>query len=130
MLLDFNEEDEVPHLVLSDFGSALAKGDFRMAHTDESADLGGNLCLRAPEIRRSKPGPDVLVDFTMADLWSAATLGYEIFTRTNPFYSHLSSENYEELELPMLPKRLHYAVKHVRMRALGSMVFTKFPTCR
>uniref|UniRef100_A0AC35FRJ0 Protein kinase domain-containing protein n=1 Tax=Panagrolaimus sp. PS1159 TaxID=55785 RepID=A0AC35FRJ0_9BILA len=81
-------------------------------------DLGGNLCLRAPEIRRAKPGPESEVNFEMADTWAAATLGYEMFTRINPFYSRMSSETYEEEEIPTLPRRLNYAVKNVTYQML------------
>jgi serine/threonine protein kinase len=80
ILLDFNNEEEVPHLVLSDFGSALATGNWLVEHRN-GADLGGNLALMAPEVRRSRPGPNSIVDFEMADTWSAGTLAFEIFTR-------------------------------------------------
>jgi len=118
VLLDFNHEDEVPHLVLSDFGSALANNDWEVKYEDDLTDLGGNLSLRAPEVRRARPGAGVKVNFSMSDTWAAATLGYEIFTRINPFYSRLNSENYVEDDLPQLPRRLHYAVKDVTYQML------------
>lgn len=52
-----------------------------MLYENEDTDLGGNLFLRAPEIRRARPHPGLLLDFKMADTWSVATLAYEIFTR-------------------------------------------------
>uniref|UniRef100_A0A7E4ZVL3 non-specific serine/threonine protein kinase n=1 Tax=Panagrellus redivivus TaxID=6233 RepID=A0A7E4ZVL3_PANRE len=118
VLLEFDEEGEIPHLVLSDFGSALATGSWEVPYPDDSIDLGGNAALRAPEIRRAKAGPGVVLDFSMADTWSAATLGYEIFTRKNPFYRELSSATYAESDLPDLPRRLHYAVKEATRRML------------
>ncbi|VDN32691.1 unnamed protein product [Gongylonema pulchrum] len=81
ILLDFDTEEDVPHLVLSDFGCALATGTWKVRYHSDTVDLGGNLALRAPEIRCARPDPDQLVDFRMADLWAAATIGYEIFTR-------------------------------------------------
>uniref|UniRef100_A0A915EI36 non-specific serine/threonine protein kinase n=1 Tax=Ditylenchus dipsaci TaxID=166011 RepID=A0A915EI36_9BILA len=113
VLLDFDLDDDVPHLVLSDFGSALASGDWLVKFEDEYVDLGGNLCLRAPEIRRARPGPNVVLDFSMADLWGCGTLGYEIFTRMNPFYSRISSETYEEHDIASLPKRIPNSVKNI-----------------
>ena len=82
---------EVPHLVISDFGSALSSGTWKVSYPNDTVDLGGNLCLRAPEVRRAQPGPDSEVDFEMADTWAAATLGYEIFTR---FVDGVSTSNY------------------------------------
>jgi PTEN induced putative kinase 1 len=117
-LVDFDYDGEVPHLVLSDFGSALSSGSWKVKYSDDCVDLGGNLCLRAPEIRRAKPGPTTEVNFEMADTWAAATLGYEMFTRINPFYSRMSSETYEEEEIPILPRRLNYAVKNVTYQML------------
>lgn len=42
--------DDVPHLVLSDFGCALTKGSWLVHYNNDSVDLGGNLALRAPEV--------------------------------------------------------------------------------
>ncbi|VDK46516.1 unnamed protein product [Anisakis simplex] len=86
------------------------------------------------QIRNARPGPNQYVNFRMADLWAAATLGYEIYTRyirlriwicccsallfvslciiwTNPFYSRLKSCAYAEQDLPELPKQLPCAIK-------------------
>jgi PTEN induced putative kinase 1 len=117
-LCDFDYDGEVPHVVLSDFGSALSTGSWKVQYPYDDVDLGGNLCLRAPEIRRAKPGKGKEVDFEMADTWAAATLGYEMTTRVNPFYSRMSSETYEESDIPFLPRRLHYAVKNVTYQML------------
>uniref|UniRef100_A0AC34R6V2 Protein kinase domain-containing protein n=1 Tax=Panagrolaimus sp. JU765 TaxID=591449 RepID=A0AC34R6V2_9BILA len=87
-------------------------------YEDDLTDLGGNLSLQAPEIRRSKPKKGKIIDFSMADLWSTGTMGYEIFTRINPFYSRLNSKYYEEDDLAQLPRRLHYAVKEVTYKML------------
>lgn len=67
--------------MVSDFGASLACDGWTMSYDDETVDLGGNLALRAPEIRRARPGKGVVVNFSMADTWSSATIGYEIFTR-------------------------------------------------
>uniref|UniRef100_A0A0R3RI19 non-specific serine/threonine protein kinase n=1 Tax=Elaeophora elaphi TaxID=1147741 RepID=A0A0R3RI19_9BILA len=104
---------DVPHLVLSDFGCALATGTWKVRYDTDTIYLGGNLALRAPEIRCAHPAPNNWVDFRMADLWAAATIGYEIFTRTNPFYSRMRSDQYAEYELPPLPKKMDYPIKAV-----------------
>lgn len=107
--------DEIPHVVLADFGCALTSS-FMLPYENEFTDLGGNLSLRAPEIRRATPGS--VLDYHLADLWAAGTMSYEIFTRMNPFYSKLSSTTYIEDELPELPKRVHFAVKALVSRML------------
>ncbi|CAJ0606798.1 unnamed protein product [Cylicocyclus nassatus] len=104
ILLEFDDPDEVPRLVISDFGCALAKGSWIVKYADDAIDLGGNRRTRAPEIVTAQPGPDCLLDFRMADTWAAGALGYEIFTRVNPFYSRLDSAKYKEEELPLLPR--------------------------
>ncbi|EFO23498.2 NKF2 protein kinase [Loa loa] len=115
ILLDFDSDDDVPHLVLSDFGCALATGIWKVRYDTDTVYLGGNLALRAPEIRCAQPAPNNWVDFHMADLWAAATIGYEIFTRqqTNPFYSRMRSDQYAECELPPLPKKMDCSVKAI-----------------
>uniref|UniRef100_A0A1I8BUR5 non-specific serine/threonine protein kinase n=1 Tax=Meloidogyne hapla TaxID=6305 RepID=A0A1I8BUR5_MELHA len=115
ILLDFDFEDEVPHLVLSDFGSALSNDDWILhsASDGEFSDLGGNLALRAPEIRRIRPGFKSWINYEMADTWAAGTLAYEIFTRRNPFYAVLSSATYKESDLPPLPTRLINPIKQI-----------------
>ncbi|KAL3993940.1 Protein kinase domain family protein [Acanthocheilonema viteae] len=113
ILLDFNADDDVPHLVLSDFGCALATGTWKVRYDTDTVYLGGNMALRAPEIRSAHPAPNNWVDFHMADLWAAATVGYEIFTRTNPFYSRMRSDHYAECELPPLPKKMDCPIKAV-----------------
>jgi len=118
VLLDFDLEDSVPHLVLSDFGSALATESWSIPYRNEDEDLGGNVVLRAPEIRRAKPGPDVVLNFRLSDTWSAATLAYEIFTLVNPFNSALSGALYTETDLPPLPSRVHPAVQRVVSKML------------
>uniref|UniRef100_A0A915BDM6 non-specific serine/threonine protein kinase n=1 Tax=Parascaris univalens TaxID=6257 RepID=A0A915BDM6_PARUN len=64
ILLDFDHPEEVPHLVLSDFGCALATGTWMVSYPDDTVDLGGNLALRAPEIFRSA------VHVLVQDKWS------------------------------------------------------------
>lgn len=77
ILLEFDSETEIPSVAIADFGSALTSS-FQLFY-DEFADLGGNLALRAPEIRRAQPG--TMLNFHLNDTWAAGTLAYEIFTR-------------------------------------------------
>ncbi|KAI6188355.1 Protein kinase domain-containing protein [Aphelenchoides besseyi] len=110
VLLDFNSDDEIPHLVLSDFGSAMSNS-LTLRYENEFTNLGGNISLRAPEISRTKLMPGVVLDYSLADLWSCGTLGYEIFTRRNPFYSYLNSVTYNENDLPDFPRRVPSTLK-------------------
>ncbi|KAK6738859.1 hypothetical protein RB195_020760 [Necator americanus] len=104
ILLEFDDPEEVPHLVISDFGCALATGSWLVKYVDDTIDLGGNRRTRAPEIVVAEPSTDCVLDFRMADTWAVGTLGYEIFTRVNPFYSRLDSAKYKEEDLPSLPR--------------------------
>ncbi|GMT16576.1 hypothetical protein PFISCL1PPCAC_7873 [Pristionchus fissidentatus] len=103
ILLSYDTDGEIPQLVISDFGCALANGSFVVDYKDGMC-LGGNLRTRAPEIALAR-APSV-VDFSLADTWAAGALSYEIFTKLNPFYSVLSSATYKECELPVLSDRL------------------------
>jgi PTEN induced putative kinase 1 len=105
--------DEAPHLVVSDFGCCLASANhsFRLEYPHQDVDLGGNLAMRPPEIRCTSPGPGVKLDFSKADLWAAGTLGYEMFTRENPFYDKMKSNNYREADLPQLPAKAPAVIK-------------------
>lgn len=51
-------------------------------------------------------------------LWMECQHQIIIYFSINPFYSRMSSETYEEAELPTLPRRLHYAVKNVTYQML------------
>lgn len=75
----------MPHLVLSDFGCALATGCWLVAFNSDDVDLGGNLSTRAPEIASSRPCPGCVVDFSKADAWAAGAIAHEIFTRLETF---------------------------------------------
>lgn len=59
IVLNIVVTDDVPHLVISDFGCALATGSWKVKYFDDSVDLGGNRKTRAPEVVLAKPGPDV-----------------------------------------------------------------------
>ncbi|GMR37732.1 hypothetical protein PMAYCL1PPCAC_07927 [Pristionchus mayeri] len=104
ILLSYDTDGEIPQLVISDFGCALANGSFIVDYRHDGMDLGGNLRTRAPEIALAVPPS--MVDFSLADTWAAGTLCYEIFTKLNPFYSVLSASTYKEYELPILSDRI------------------------
>ncbi|CAB3411215.1 unnamed protein product [Caenorhabditis bovis] len=113
ILLQYDQDDEIPSLVIADFGCALATGTWKINYTSEDVYLGGNARTRAPEIQNAVPGPNVVVDFEMADTWAAGGLAYEIFTRSNPFYQKLDSKTYLEVDLPKLPHRIHFVARDV-----------------
>ncbi|CAD6195703.1 unnamed protein product [Caenorhabditis auriculariae] len=114
ILLQYDDDEEIPHLVVADFGCALACGSWevKFEHQDDN-NLGGNLKTRAPEVATATAGPGKTVNFKMADTWAAGGLAYEIFTRVNPFYEQISTVDYLETELPQLPKKLHHVAKDV-----------------
>lgn len=56
--------DVPPFLVVSDFGSCLSTGSLHQHYYDEAVDLGGNACLRPPEIRKARPSPDTKLDYS------------------------------------------------------------------
>ncbi|VDN34986.1 unnamed protein product [Gongylonema pulchrum] len=106
--------------------------DRRISHRDIKSDnilldfdTEGRFFKILSSIRCARPDPDHWVDFRMADLWAAATIGYEIFTRINPFYSRMRSDQYAEFELPSLPKKVHYARPnpHVAANVLSISLF-------
>uniref|UniRef100_A0AC35TXE8 Protein kinase domain-containing protein n=1 Tax=Rhabditophanes sp. KR3021 TaxID=114890 RepID=A0AC35TXE8_9BILA len=84
ILIEFENEKDVPFLVLADFGYSLSTGDWNVCHR-RNVSLGGNFPFRAPEIACSKAGPNVTVNFEKADSWSAGALGYDFFGCAQPF---------------------------------------------
>ncbi|KAL3309824.1 Kinase 1, partial [Cichlidogyrus casuarinus] len=65
----------------------------------------GNTALLAPEItcvlRKGEAlSPDL---YKRSDIWAAATLAYQIFGMSNPFYGQLDSATYNEADLPQFP---------------------------
>ncbi|KAF1766059.1 hypothetical protein GCK72_006015 [Caenorhabditis remanei] len=113
ILLEYDFDDEIPQLVIADFGCALACDDWQVPYENDDVNLGGNTKTRAPEVSTAKPGKNVKVNFEMADTWAAGGLSYEILTRSNPFYKHLDTATYQELELPALPSRVNFIARDV-----------------
>lgn len=61
------------------------------------------MALMPPEVQSAKPGLLSFIDYSKADLWSAATLIFEIYGQQNPFYEGtLHSKTYVEDDLPSL----------------------------
>ncbi|CAJ0960226.1 unnamed protein product, partial [Mesorhabditis belari] len=113
VLLEFDHYDEIPLLVISDFGCALATSSWKVHYKDDYVDLGGNVATRAPEVITARAGNSSYIDFSMADTWATGGLAYEIYTRRNPFYHRLKSATYGEEELPDLPEPVTFTVKKV-----------------
>ncbi|EGT56262.1 CBN-PINK-1 protein [Caenorhabditis brenneri] len=113
ILLEYDFDDEIPQLVIADFGCALACDNWQVSYESDDVSLGGNTKTRAPEIATVTPGRNVKVDFEMADTWAAGGLSYEILTRSNPFYKHLDTSTYLESELPALPSRVNFVARDV-----------------
>ncbi|XP_011211879.2 serine/threonine-protein kinase Pink1, mitochondrial [Bactrocera dorsalis] len=118
ILIEMNDDDSPPVLVLSDFGCCLADKvhGLQIPYTSYDIDKGGNAALMAPEIINKQPGPFAVLNYAKADLWACGAIAYEIFGQRNPFYSSsgglalangeqtlsLRNSDYKENDLPPL----------------------------
>jgi serine/threonine protein kinase len=108
-LVDISRGTTEPVVVLSDFGCCFT--DLQMYFPSSEMSRGGNVALMAPEVATAVAGPFSYIDYSRADLWSVATLAYEVFHQSNPFYGlpnreRLYSSCYTENQLPSLPKQV------------------------
>ena len=71
---------EYPHLVITDFGCCLADkhNKLTLSYTSPDTYRGGNCALMPPEISSAIPGPFTSISYGKSDLWSAATLAYQV----------------------------------------------------
>lgn len=70
----------------------------------------------APEIITQSPGTFSVLNYSKSDLWAAATIAYEIFGMTNPFYDSqdwekLRNADYKEDQLPELSEDVASIIK-------------------
>nr|XP_048299093.1 serine/threonine-protein kinase PINK1, mitochondrial [Myodes glareolus] len=129
------DSDSCPWLVISDFGCCLAdeRIGLQLPFTSWYVDLGGNGSLMAPEVSTARPGPRTVVDFSKADTWAVGAIAYEIFGLANPFYgqgrAHLESRNYQEAQLPEMPKSVPPDARQL-VRSLLQREASKRPSAR
>uniref|UniRef100_A0A8D2KKI0 Serine/threonine-protein kinase PINK1, mitochondrial n=1 Tax=Urocitellus parryii TaxID=9999 RepID=A0A8D2KKI0_UROPR len=129
------DADGCPWLVISDFGCCLAdeRVGLQLPFTSWYVDLGGNGCLRAPEVSTACPGPRAVIDYSKADAWAVGAIAYEIFGLANPFYgqgrAHLESRSYQETQLPALPESVPLDTRQL-VRALLQRETSKRPSAR
>ncbi|XP_013107959.2 serine/threonine-protein kinase Pink1, mitochondrial [Stomoxys calcitrans] len=118
ILIELNDDNSTPVLVLSDFGCCLADRvhGLQVPYTSFDIDKGGNAALMAPEIINKQPGPFAVLNYSKADLWACGAIAYEIFGMRNPFYSSsggmaiakgeqtysLRNSDYKDDDLPQL----------------------------
>lgn len=73
--------------------------------------------LLSEQVSSACPGPRAVIDYSKADAWAVGALAYEIFGSSNPFYgqdgAHLESRNYQEAQLPALPKSVPLDVRQL-----------------
>ncbi|XP_022697857.1 serine/threonine-protein kinase PINK1, mitochondrial-like [Varroa jacobsoni] len=98
-----------PRIALSDFGCCLIPADcispLKLSFVSGQVSRGGNVALMPPEVQLAKPGLLSFIDYSKADLWSAATLIYEVYGQRNPFFEGmLHPRTYMECDLPVLDK--------------------------
>lgn len=128
LLLSLSGGPQFPQLVITDFGCCLAdtKNGLRLPYHTLDTDKGGNTTLMAPEVLMAKPGPFSWINYERADLWTAATLAYQIFGGDNPFYSshetdsqRLNSRTYSLSQLPSMPPCTPLLIKQLVLSMLS-----------
>ena len=62
------------------------------------------MALMAPEVATARPGAFATINYERSDLWTAATMAYQIFGGQNPFYCGLESRSYKLEQLPPMPE--------------------------
>ena len=92
ILLSLASGPHYPHLVITDFGCSLAdpQSKLRLSYTSPDTYRGGNMALMAPEVITARPGAFTSINYDKADLWTAASLGYQMYGGDNPFYKTAS----------------------------------------
>ena len=119
ILIELNDDDSPPILVLSDFGCCLSDKvhGLQVPYTSYDIDKGGNAALMAPEIINKMPGPFAVLDYSKADLWACGAIAYEIFGLANPFYSSSGGLNIAKGQQTLSLRNSDY--KHEDLPALS-----------
>ncbi len=110
ILLTLNPNNDIPWLVVTDFGFCLTT--LSLPFNCDEICRGGNRALMAPEIISAKCGAFTKLDYSSADLWAVGAIAYEIFNGLNPFYPYperqqcLQSISYEDSQLPETPQSM------------------------
>jgi len=94
ILVDVQEGEELPKMILTDFGCCLAdkSNGLQLAFRSYDTERGGNAALMAPEISTAVPGSWKWISYEKSDAWSVGAMAYEIFGDANPFYRNGTSE--------------------------------------
>ncbi|XP_003746842.2 serine/threonine-protein kinase PINK1, mitochondrial [Galendromus occidentalis] len=124
ILVDIGNRPGEIQVALSDFGCCLTRADcikpLKLAYTSKQVSKGGNLALMPPEVQTAQAGLLSFIDYSRADLWSIATIVYEIYGQENPFFEgHLSARSYADRDVPELlgaPPVVRTLVKHCLKR--------------
>lgn len=112
ILVEYAENSSFPWIVIADFG--LCSTSLKIPYETDDVCKGGNSALMAPEIKTVYPSRNTILNYSKADLWSMATIAYEIFGTNNPFYrknhesksAPLNGANYQEKDVPEFPSKL------------------------
>lgn len=137
ILLDLSEDgDNCPSLVITDFGCCLADKShgLYLPYSSHDIDKGGNAALMAPEVITAEPGPFTRINYTKSDLWTIATIAYEIFGMRNPFHSDreskpaLKNHNYTDEGLPSLPNDVPPVINALVKNMLSRSLYKRLST--
>uniref|UniRef100_A0A0N5BC48 non-specific serine/threonine protein kinase n=1 Tax=Strongyloides papillosus TaxID=174720 RepID=A0A0N5BC48_STREA len=113
ILLEYNNENDVPHLVLADFGLSHSTGSWKLKYRYGMTKCG-NIALQPPEIALVNPEEGYeIINYEKSDVWSAGAVGYEIFEMYQPFYKFLNSKTYFMEDLPLLHKNVPSPIRNV-----------------
>lgn len=120
ILVDCSEDDTCPQLAITDFGCSYTNksGGLSMQYSTADVEKGGNVALMAPEIVCATPGLFSFINYSKSDVWTAATIAYELFGHKNPFYESIRNTNYTANDLPEIDSTVPEVLRNLIRKML------------